>query len=110
TDAGTALGTFGNEVDEPPVVRAYAGEPMFVLVGLGRAREQHEAREERRHRVREQHLGDDTVALFLTPTHLRVPVARSPVVAEIFERVLVLASPRVEVVEILRFEILAVLR
>ena len=78
--------------------------------GFGGAREQHEAREERRHGVREDDLADDAVGVLLAVAHLVVPVAQAAVVAEVLERVLVLAAPRVEVVEVLLLEELAVLR
>jgi hypothetical protein len=46
----------------------------------------------------------------LAVAHLVVPVAVTTVVAEILERVLVLAAPRGEVVEVLLLEEVAVLR
>ena len=75
---------------------------------MRRLGEQHEAREERRHRVGEHHLADDAVGLLLAVAHLVVPVAQPAVVAEVLVRVLVLVAPGVEVVEVLRVEVLAV--
>ena len=97
-------------VGEPAVVRADAGQPVLVLVGLGRPREEDEAREERRHRVGEHDLGHDAVGLFVGEPALVVPVADAAAVflLQIAERVLVLVAPRVEVVEVRGIEVLAV--
>ena len=88
------------------------GEAVLVVLGLRRRREQHEAREERRHGVREDHLADDAVGVLLAVAHLVVPVAQPTVVArrEVLVGVAVLVAPRVEVVEVLLLEVLAVLR
>ena len=61
--AAYPVGYLTAEVDEPTVVRAHAREPVLVLLGLRRPREQHEAREERRHGVGEDHLGHDALAV-----------------------------------------------
>ena len=78
-------------------------------LGLRRRREQHEAREERRHRVGEDHLADDAVGLLVGVAALVVPVADAQArVAQVLPRVLVLLAPRVEVGDVLRVEELAV--
>ena len=81
-----------------------ASRCSYVL-GLGRAGEQDERREERRDGVREDHLADDAVTLLVAHAALVVPVADAITgVAQVAERVLVLVAPRVEVVEVLRVE------
>ena len=107
-DAGPPLGVAPAEVDEPPVVGTDAGEPVLVLVGLGRPGEQHEAREERGHGVGEQDLAGHAVGVLLGVAHLVVPVAQPPLVAEVAEGVLVLPAPGVEVLEVALLEVLAV--
>ena len=97
-------------VDQPPVVGPDAGQAMLVVLRFGRRSEQHEAREERRHRVGEHHLADHAVGFLLRIAHLVVPVAEPAAVSEVAKRVLVPASPCVEVLEIVRIEILAVHR
>ena len=109
-DAGPALGIARAPVGEPPVVRANSGEPVLVLVGRGRAREQDEAGEERRDRVGEHDLADDAVGLLVGEAALVVPVANAPAVTflEVAEWVLVLVAPRVEVVEVRGIEVGAI--
>ena len=111
-DAGAPLGEPVAEVDQPAVVRADARQPVLVVLGLRRRREQDEAGEERGHGVREDHLTDHTVGVLLAVAHLVVPVAQPTVRArrEVLVRVGVLGAPRVEVVEVLLLEELAVLR
>jgi hypothetical protein len=75
SDPGAPVGLAGAEVGEPPVVRANAREPVLVLVGLRRPREQHEVREERGNRVREHDFTDDAVLLEITNAPVVVPVA-----------------------------------
>ena len=107
-DAGPAFGVPPAPVGEPAVVGADTGEPVLVLLGRRRPREQDEAREEWRHRVREDDLADDAVVLEIAVATLVVPVADSPAVLEITERVAVLAPPRVEVLDVPCLEILPV--
>ena len=108
-DAGPALGVLGAEVDEPAVVGAQAGEAVLVVLGARRPGEEHERREERRHRVGEHDLADDALGLLLLVAQLGVPVAQLPLVAEVAVGVAVLAAPGVEVVAVGRVEVLAVL-
>ena len=102
----------GNSSHQSTSHRLWARTPArrcVVVLGLGRLGEQHEAREERRHRVGEHHLGDDAVGLLLAVAHLVVPVAVPAGVTEVAEGVLVLPAPGVEVVEEPGIEVLAVL-
>ncbi len=108
-DAGAALGELAAPVDEPAVVGPDAGQPVVVLVGLGRLGEEDEAGEERRDGVGEDDLAHDAVGLLLAVAHLVVPVAVAAGVAQVAEGVLVLAAPGVEVVEVPGVEVLAVL-
>ena len=107
-DAGAALRVLGAPVGEPAVVRPDAGEAQLEVFGGRRPRQQRHAREERRHRVREDDFTDDSVGLELGHAPLAVPVAVASAVLQVTERVLVLLPPRVEVVEILRVEVRAV--
>jgi hypothetical protein len=90
-------------------VGADAREAVLVLVRPGWGGEQHEAREEGRHRVGEHHLADHAVGLLLAVAHLVVPVAVAAGVAQVAEGVAVLLPPGVEVVEEAAVEVLAVL-
>ena len=108
-DAGAPVGRDRAEVGEPAVVRPDAGQAQLVLLGRRRTGDHGTGREERRHRVREDHLADDTVGLELAEAALVVPVARAQVAVEILVRVLVAVAPRVELVAVLRVEVLAVL-
>src|SRR5260221_12707286 len=74
-DPGAALGEPAAEILEPAVVGLDAGAAALVLVRLRRAREQDEAREERRDRVREDDLPHKTLAVLLPGAHLLLPVA-----------------------------------
>ena len=107
-DAGASLRVLAAPVGEPAVVRPDAGEAQLEVVGGRRAREQRHAREERRDRVREDHLADDAVGLELGDAPLVVPVAVALGALQIAERVLVLRPPRVEVVEVPVLEVAAV--
>ncbi len=107
-DAGAALRVLAAPVREPAVVRPDAGQAQLEVFRLRRPGQQRHAREERRHRVRENDLTDDTVALELGDAPLAVPVAVAVAALEVAERVLVLRPPRVEVVEVLRVEVGAV--
>ena len=108
TDPGPALGELVAEVHQPAVVRPDPGQPVLVVLGLGRWGEEHEPGEERGHRVREDDLADHAVLFLLAVAHLVVPVAKAPGVAEVLEGVLVLGPPGVKVLEILGIEILPV--
>ena len=108
-EAGAALGMIGAEVGEPAVVSPQSGEAQLEIVGRRRGRDDLAGGEERRHRVREDDLGDDAVLAEIAQPALVVPVAGPTVVLQIAERVLVAAPPRVELVVVLGFEALAVL-
>jgi hypothetical protein len=108
-DSRAPFGRLRHEVGQPAVVRPDSGQPVPVVVRLRRLGEQDEAREEWRHRVREDHLGDDAVLLLLTETLIAVPVAAAPVVLQFLERVLVPGPPGIEVLKKLSVEVLAVL-
>src|SRR6478735_6378716 len=108
-DAGTPLGVQRAEVDHPAVVGLDAGAPVRVVLVLRRRREQHEAREERRHGVGEDHLADDAAGPLVGVATLVVPIAHPQArVAQVLPRVLVLLAPRVEVGDVLLCEVLAV--
>src|SRR5258708_18157280 len=96
-DPGAAVGDPAAEIVEPAVVGLDAGAAALVLVRLRRAREQDEAREERRDRVREDDLTDNAVTVLLRVAHLVVPVAEPAGVAQNPGRGLVAAAPGVEV-------------
>ena len=93
-----------------PASGADSGEPGGVLLGRRCRCDDRAGREERRNGVGEDDLADDAVGILLAVAHVVVPVAPAPLVAQVLERVLVLLPPRVEVVEILLLEELAVLR
>ena len=98
------------EVGEPTVVGAEAGDAVLVVVAVrGLAGREQPGGEERRDRVREEHLGDDAVVLQLPGTTVGVPVARRGLAAEVVERVHVRARPLVELVEPPLLEVVAVL-
>ena len=97
------------EVDHPPVVGLEPRPPQLEVFRRREARGEVAAREERRHRVGEQHLRDHTVVLELLTAALRVPVAVRELPAQVGERVHVRLRPRVELVEVLLLEVLAVL-
>jgi len=59
--------------------------------------------------VGEHDFGDQSLAFEIAVAAVIVPVTDAPTVLQITERVLVAAPPRIEVVEILRIEILAIL-
>ena len=77
-DAGPPLRELAAPVDQPAVVGPDAGEAVLVVLRPRRLGEQHEAGEERRHRVREDDLTDDAVGRLLAVAHLVVPVAVAP--------------------------------
>jgi hypothetical protein len=109
-DAGASLGLLGAEVGHPPVVGLDPGVAQLVLVGGGGLCEQHEVREERGNRVREDDLGHDAVAVLVAVASLGVPVADAVVgVLQVLERVLVLGPPLVEGRLVPVVEVLAVL-
>jgi hypothetical protein len=101
-------GNRAHPVGEPAVVGADAGAPVLVLGGGRRPGEEDEAREKRRHGVREHDLAHDPVGLELPVPQLVVPVAGPAVPAQVGERVPVLAPPRVEIVEIPGLQVLAI--
>ena len=72
---GTPPRQLGAEVDQPTVVRLHTRPPVAVLL-LGRWRRSRDGarRIEGRHRVREEHLGDDALALEMLHTLVAVPV------------------------------------
>jgi hypothetical protein len=80
-DPGPAARGVGAEVGQPPVVGPQAGPAALEVPGPGARRlvDQRHLREERRHGVGEQHLGDDAVGLQLrqpaTESQLRLPSA-----------------------------------
>ena len=90
-------GLLGAEVGEPAVVRARAREPALVLLGRRRRRDVIGLVVERRHRVREDHLADDAVALEVGAALGRVPVLGLLAAEELLRRVPVAAAPGVEV-------------
>ncbi len=108
--AGPSRRCFRAEVGEPAVVGADAREASREFLGRRRGRDHRTGREERRDRVREDDLRDDTFGLLVGDASLAVPVPGAPVALEITERVRVLAAPRVELVAPLGREVLAVLR
>ena len=107
-DPGPLLGELAAEVDQPAVVGPDPGQAVLVVLRLGRRGEEHEAGEEGRDGVGEDHLADDAVRFLLAVAHLVVPVAVPPLVAEILEGVPVLAPPGVEVLQVRRIEVLAI--
>ena len=110
-DARALVRLLGHEIDHPPVMGPDTCVAQLVLLRGGRLREQDEAREEGRHGVREDHLGDHAVSLHVGVAALGVPVADAEIgVLQILERVLVLVPPRVELGDVLGIEVLPVLR
>jgi hypothetical protein len=108
-DAGARARPARAEVDEPAIVRLQTGAAVLVVLGLGRPREQHEARVERRHGIGEHDFTDDTVGVLVGVAPLVVPVADAEVgVAQVLPRVLVLLAPGVEIFVEPRVEVLAV--
>ena len=75
---GTPPGRLGAEVDHPTVVCLYPRPPVAVLL-LGRWRRRRDGarRIEGRHRVREEHLGDDALALEMLHAACRCPSCRA---------------------------------
>ena len=110
SDTCASLGEPFTEVDEPAVVCLNPGVAEFVFLGARRRREEHEGWKERWHGVGENHFADHPVGVLLAVAHLVVPVAEPTVVAQIAERILVAPPPRVELVVVLGFEVLAILR
>jgi len=109
-DPGPAVGAFGHEVSQPPVVRSNPGEPPWIVVRGRRWREQDEAGEKRRDRIREDDLGHDPVGLHVAPAAFRVPVAHAIArVPKVAEGVLVLPAPGVKVFDVRRVQVLPVL-
>ena len=110
-DPGAGFGLGRAIVGQPTVVGLDARVAMLVLVRARRRREQDEVREERWHRVGEDHLADDAVLVLLLVAELTIPVAHAQVgVLQVLERVLVLPPPGVEVVAVPRIQVLAILR
>ena len=109
-DAGASPRRRRAEVDEPPVVGAQAGPAQLELAGVRgrRARRERGLREEGRHGVGEQHLGDDAVGLGLGEASVAVPVAARVRSHEVGVGHLVVGGPRVEVVEVAPLEVVAV--
>src|SRR5207302_11438014 len=80
-------------VCKPAVVCADTCAAMFVFVGPRRSCKQHEAREERRHGVREHDLADNALLFELRVAELVVPVACTAFPTEIGEWVAILPAP-----------------
>ncbi len=99
-DAGPPSRRLRAEVRQPPVVRLQPGpaRAQVARVGGRRLLGQRRLREERRHGVGEDHLGDDAVRLELGEPPLGVPVAVAVRALHVVVRDLVRRRPRVEVV------------
>ena len=93
------------EVGEPAVVRLHSGPAPLVVLGGRLQRGEVSLREERRHRVREEHLGDDALRLGLLEPPSAVPVAVRGRREQIGERIDVRVRPGVELVVPTRREI-----
>ena len=72
-ETGAPAGRGRAEVGDPTVVRLHAGPPAFVVGRRRLERGEVALREERRDRVREQHLGDDALRLGLLRAGARCP-------------------------------------
>ena len=108
-EADPAVRVPGLEVGQPAVVGADADEAdRQVLVARGGG-DHDTGREERRDGVREHDLAGHALGVEVAVAAVVVPVPAAPVVLEVTERVRVLAPPRVEVVDVLLREVLAVL-
>ncbi len=83
-------------------------QPALVLLGLRRRRHVEGLVVEGRHRVGEDHLGHHAVALQVGAALGRVPVLGLLAADVLLRRVAVGAAPGVEVVAVLRVEVLAV--
>src|SRR5277367_4053249 len=81
---------------------------MLIVFRPGGRREENKTRKERRDRVRKDHLSDDAVRLLLAITHLGVPIAEPPRVAEVLKWVLVFGPPGVEFLQVPGIEVLAI--
>ena len=90
-------------------MRLQAGPTAFVVGGGRLQRGEVALREERRHRVREQHLGDDALRLRLLQPALAVPVAVRGRRQQIGEGIDVGVGPGVELVVPARREVRLVL-
>jgi len=97
------------ELDEPSVVSVETRPSADVFVRRRRRSDHRSSGEERRDRVREEHLGNHTVGVELTDATFAVPVARPTVVLEVAERVAVARPPLVELRTPRFVEVLAVL-
>ena len=106
---GPLVGVRGAEVGEPAVVGPDAGQSPLVVLGRRCRRDHGAGGEERRHRVGEDDLADDALAVQVAESALVVPVAGPAVALEVAERVGVLAAPGVELVAPFRVEVLPVL-
>ena len=107
-DARALLRILGAPVGQPAVVRADALEAQPVVLGPRVAADQHAGLEERRHRVREDHLADDAFLLHVGHALDVVPVLVLLAADVLLLRVLVAAAPGVELVAQRGLEVIAV--
>ena len=108
-EPGAAAGRGRAEVGDPAVVRLQPGPTPLVVGGRRLERGEIALREERRHRVREEHLGDDALRLGLLQPALAVPVAVRGRRLQIGEGIDVRVGPGVELVVPARREVRLVL-
>lgn len=108
-DAGAAVCVFPTPVGEPSVVRPDTGEPQVVVIRCRGTCDHRTCRKEGWDRIREENLCDDTIGLELGDPALLVPVAILGPTRQVLERIRVLAAPCIELVQVLGFQIGAVL-
>ena len=109
TDAGPAVRVSGAPVGQPPIVGSDARKPQLVVVRRRGPRHHRTGGEKWRDRVGKEHLGDDAVLLELSETPLVIPVAIPRPAGEVLEGIRVPLTPGVELVEVFRFQVRAVL-
>ena len=95
--------------DKPTIVRLNASASVRVVLGFGRAGEQHKTREERGNRIWKHDLCNDAVLFLLAVAQFIVLVPQLSNIAKVTEWVAVFAAPCVEIITKLRIEELSIL-
>ncbi|BBX60496.1 hypothetical protein MSHO_58410 [Mycobacterium shottsii] len=107
--SGAPFGGQRAEVRQPAIVCTQAGPPQFEVPGGTRwGSGQAALREERRHRIGEDDLSRNAIGVQFCVTTIAVPVVFGVRLAEVPERIHKRLGQAVELVSVLRLEILAV--